>query len=95
MNTEEVVENEELEEEYIYHSFHRRDCPNPWFHSNAAHVCPTPDEENVKALKSGAFSEWAKSSPKYIDTQKAVAILEARLDEINKENTPKSKKSRD
>lgn len=27
-------------EEYIYRPYHRKDCPQPWFHTNAGHVCP-------------------------------------------------------
>lgn len=33
-------QREDVEEEYIYRSWHRKDCPQPWFHTNPGHVCP-------------------------------------------------------
>ncbi len=33
-------QRDDVYEEYIYRSYHRRDCPQPWFHSNPGHVCP-------------------------------------------------------
>jgi hypothetical protein len=48
----EVVESEEEQQEeqedYIYRSYHRRDCPTPWFHNNASHICPIEGTEGER-----------------------------------------------